>query len=77
MVRSNMEMLAACLIGLLLITTAAEAAACRDYRTCRQAVENWCAGNHPRADGDGDGIPCENVCRSKAIVDKIRVEIGC
>lgn len=65
------------LIALQLVATTAEAARCKDYRNCRQAVKNWCAGNHPRADGDKDGIPCENVCRSKAQVDKIRAEIGC
>ncbi|MEN0001078.1 MAG: excalibur calcium-binding domain-containing protein, partial [Pseudomonadota bacterium] len=43
----------------------AEAATCKQYSSCEQAVRNWCAGNHPRADGDNDGIPCENVCPSK------------
>ena len=55
----------------------ANAARCADYRTCEQAVAAWCAGRHPRADGDNDGIPCENVCRSKAQVDAIRARIGC
>ena len=57
--------------------TAAYAAKCKDYRNCREAVIAWCAGQHPRADGDGDGIPCENVCRSKRQVDQIKREIGC
>lgn len=55
----------------------AHAARCKDYRTCEQAVINWCAGRHPRADGDNDGIPCENVCRSLAQVNRIRQQIGC
>ncbi|UHD47906.1 hypothetical protein LUX29_18240 [Aureimonas altamirensis] len=36
----------------------------------------WCDG-YSGADRDNDGIPCENVCRSKAEVDEIREEIGC
>lgn len=55
----------------------AQAARCTDYATCRQAVIAWCAGNHPRADGDDDGIPCENVCGSRADVVAIMAEIGC
>lgn len=55
----------------------AYAARCSDYATCRQAVIAWCNGAHPRADGDNDGIPCENVCKSKEQVDAIKKEIGC
>ena len=49
---------------------------CRMARSCREAVIRWCGG-YRRADGDGDGIPCENVCRSRREVDAIRREIGC
>ncbi len=52
-------------------------ASCKSYKSCREAVEAWCAGRHPRADGDHDGIPCENVCHSKAEVDQIMATIGC
>lgn len=52
-------------------------ASCKSYNTCQQAVINWCAGRHNRADGDGDGIPCENVCRSRAQVIEIMRRIGC
>jgi len=55
----------------------AHAATCKSYRSCREAVIAWCAGQHPRADGDNDGIPCENVCRSRADVVAIMAEIGC
>jgi hypothetical protein len=34
---------------------------CKSVSTCEEAVELWCGG-YSRADGDGDGIPCENVC---------------
>ncbi|WP_157070005.1 excalibur calcium-binding domain-containing protein [Aureimonas frigidaquae] len=54
----------------------AQRRSCKAVSTCREAVEMWCAG-YARADGDNDGIPCENVCRSKAEVDEIRAEIGC
>lgn len=57
--------------------TAAHAVTCKSYSNCEQAVRNWCAGNHSRADGDGDGIPCENVCRSLRTVNAIRAQIGC
>ena len=60
-----------------LCTSSASAITCKSYSNCRQAVVNWCQGNHPRADGDSDGIPCENVCSSKRQVDAIRREIGC
>ncbi|WP_084327540.1 excalibur calcium-binding domain-containing protein [Salinarimonas rosea] len=49
---------------------------CRSARSCREAVEMWCGG-YRRADGDGDGIPCESVCRSRAQVEEIRSAIGC
>jgi hypothetical protein len=28
-------------------------------------------------DGDGDGVPCENVCRSRAQVEAIKQRICC
>ncbi len=49
---------------------------CKSVSSCREAVELWCSG-YSRADGDGDGIPCETVCHSKAEVDRIKAEIGC
>ncbi len=54
----------------------AQRRSCQAVSTCREAVEMWCGG-YRRADGDGDGIPCENVCRSKSEVDKIKDEIDC
>ena len=61
----------------LSLSNVAYAAKCTDYSTCRQAVIAWCNDEHPRADGDGDGIPCENVCNSRAQVEAIKREIGC
>jgi hypothetical protein len=68
------------LVTLFAIASSAEsvaAASCKSYSSCREAVIAWCAGSHPRADGDNDGIPCENVCRSRAEVQAIMAEIGC
>lgn len=49
---------------------------CKQVKSCEEAVRLWCGG-YRRADGDGDGIPCENVCRTKEQVDVIRAAIGC
>ena len=70
---------ASALAALMTLALGAEAhaATCKSYRSCREAVIAWCAGQHPRADGDNDGIPCENVCRSRADVVAIMAEIGC
>ena len=57
-------------------TPTTSATSCKSARTCRDAVILWCNG-YNRADGDGDGIPCENVCRSLAQVEPIKKEIGC
>lgn len=54
----------------------ASAITCKSYSACQQAVVNWCEGRHPRADGDGDGIPCENVCSSVRQVNAIRESLG-
>lgn len=49
---------------------------CKQVESCEEAVKLWCSG-YSRADGDGDGIPCENVCHSLARVEEIRKAIGC
>jgi hypothetical protein len=56
-----------------------QVAQARSYKaasTCREAVQMWCGG-YRRADGDSDGILCENVCSSRSEVEKIKSEIGC
>ncbi len=52
------------------------ATSCKAVKTCREAVILWCSG-YSRADADGDGIPCENVCKSLAQVQPFKKEIGC
>lgn len=54
----------------------ARGATCKTVGSCREAVELWCGG-YGRADGDHDGIPCENVCHSREQVREIQAEIGC
>jgi hypothetical protein len=54
----------------------AQRQSCKAASTCQEAVEMWCGG-YRDADRDRDGIPCENVCRSKSQVDKIKEDIGC
>lgn len=54
----------------------AQARSCKAVSTCREAVTMWCGG-YRRADGDNDGIPCENVCSSLRQVEAIKQEIGC
>jgi len=49
---------------------------CKTVNSCEEAVELWCGG-YRRADGDSDGVPCENVCGSKSEVDRIKQKIGC
>ena len=54
----------------------AQRQSCKAAGTCREAVVMWCNG-YSRADADHDGIPCENVCRSRSQVDAIKYEIDC
>jgi hypothetical protein len=49
---------------------------CKQVSSCEEAVEIWCNG-YRRADGDNDGIPCENVCHTNEQVDEIRARRGC
>jgi len=49
---------------------------CKQASSCVEAVRAWCGG-YRRADGDNDGIPCENVCRSRGEVNRIRQQVGC
>ena len=71
MIRAVAAMLA---LGL---ATSAYAANCKSYSNCEEAVRAWCAGQHNGADRDGDGIPCENVCKSLVQVIAIKQQIGC
>lgn len=49
---------------------------CKQMSSCEDAVALWCSG-YRRADGDNDGIPCENVCHSIEQVEEIVSRQGC
>jgi hypothetical protein len=49
---------------------------CKSVAACEDAVRLWCGG-YKRADGDKDGIPCENVCESNTEVEEIVTRNGC
>lgn len=49
---------------------------CKQVNSCEEAVALWCNG-YARADGDHDGIPCENVCHSVEQVEEIKQRQGC
>lgn len=56
--------------------TLVAARSCKQVSSCEDAVILWCNG-YSRADGDNDGIPCENVCATVDQVQEIRRAIGC
>lgn len=49
---------------------------CKQVSSCEEAVAIWCGG-YSRADGDSDGIPCENVCHSLEQVEAVKSQQGC
>jgi hypothetical protein len=51
-------------------------ASCKQVSSCEEAVALWCNG-YRGADGDSDGIPCENVCHSLDQVEEIKTRQGC
>jgi hypothetical protein len=58
------------------IELAQTARSCKQASSCEEAVRMWCDG-YRRADGDNDGIPCENVCHSLEQVEQVKAQIGC
>lgn len=69
-------MLPASAVGMSPPLQVAAAQSCKTVSSCREAVVIWCNG-YRRADGDNDGIPCENVCSDLDQVNEIRASIGC
>jgi hypothetical protein len=53
----------------------AQRQSCKAVPSCYEAVVMWCQG-YRRADGDDDGIPCENVCDNRQTVSQILIDIG-
>ena len=55
---------------------------CTQVSSCREAVHLWCVCGYKRADGDGKGVPCEELCgdetpQSLSRVARIKTELGC
>lgn len=55
---------------------------CGRFGSCREAVYQWCVCGYRRADGDGDGVPCESLCgqSTRSNLDRVRRhmrEFGC
>lgn len=47
---------------------------CGKVRSCEEAVYQWCVCGYSRADGDGDGVPCEKVCGQSSNASLRRVK---
>lgn len=48
-----------------------EAKYCKYYRSCAEVIADYPDGKFGKRDGDNDGIPCENVCRSRQQVQDL------
>ncbi|WP_183751504.1 excalibur calcium-binding domain-containing protein [Pseudochelatococcus contaminans] len=64
------------LAAVFISPTSSHAWTCKQARSCDEAVREWCAG-YARADRDNDGIPCENVCKSRAQVEAAKKRGAC
>ena len=74
---AGLPLLVLAVVALAATAERAEAARCKEYRSCSAAVKAWCAGRHPGADRDKDKIPCENVCKSLKQSRKEARKLGC
>ncbi len=52
------------------------AKSCKAYRSCAEVIADYPDGKFGRKDGDQDGIPCENVCRSKKQVRELLKKVS-
>lgn len=62
------------LIAAIAMPGSALAQSCKAAKSCAEAVKMWCEG-YTAADRDDDGIPCENVCKSKKQVKALMKKI--
>ena len=56
---------------LLAFPSFATAKSCKSYRSCTEVISDYPNGKFGVRDRDKDGIPCENVCRSKKQVQDL------
>ncbi len=60
------------LLAVLLLSPEVSAAKyCKYYRSCAEVIADYPDGKFGKRDGDNDGIPCENVCRSRQQVQDL------
>lgn len=59
------------LTALLFTPEISEAKYCKYYRSCAEVIADYPDGKFGKRDGDDDGIPCENVCRSRKQVEDL------
>lgn len=65
------------LLTALLFTPEISAAKyCKYYRSCAEVIADYPDGKFGKRDGDDDGIPCENVCRSRQQVEDLLNQIA-
>ena len=53
----------------LSLSEAVIAKSCQEYRSCTEVISDYPNGHFGRRDRDKDGIPSENLCRSKKQVE--------
>ncbi|MBD3654381.1 excalibur calcium-binding domain-containing protein [Kangiella sp.] len=64
------------LIFVLCLPEVSIAKTCKEYRSCAEVIADYPSGNFGRRDGDKDGIPCENVCRSRQQVEDLLKKVS-
>lgn len=75
-IKMHQKILLLTLIISLSLTAEAYAKSCKKYRSCAEVIADFPNGNFGRKDRDGDGIPCENVCKSRKQVEDLLKKIG-
>lgn len=58
------------------LTAEVHAKSCKQYRSCAEVIADFPNGNFGRKDRDKDGIPCENVCKSRQQVKDLLKRLG-
>lgn len=58
-------------IILFSISTVSHAKYCKEYKSCAEVISDYPSGRFGIRDRDDDGIPCENVCKSKKQVEDL------
>lgn len=59
------------IVALSFLPETSTAKSCQEYQSCAEVIADHPNGYFGLRDRDQDGIPCENVCRSKKQVDNL------